>query len=126
MFKEFFAKDANNKFLHNQDTTCQHASMLVVALFVKIGGISDMSAQTAVLQFSTDLQTVTFVELYSVKTCYHVIITQLEKFQEVAITFNFQKVSSHIAATGSVAANLLSSNVEMTSVQTFDYFFLFK
>ena len=118
MFKEFFAKDVNNKFFHNQDGIFQHASMIVrVALFVKTTGISDMSAQTVVLPFSTDLQTLTILGISAGVDSVHkrVVVTKLENLQEVAATFKLQKVSSQCAATGSVAANIPSSNVEMTS-----------
>ena len=127
MFKEFFAKDASNKFFHNQDGTCQHASMSVVAFVVKISGISDMSAQTAVLQFSTDLQIATLLEMSAVVDAAHVILTHLESFQEVAVTFKFQKVSSHSSATISVVASNLSSNQVMTfGVTAADDLILFK
>ena len=127
MFKEFFAKHANNKFFHNQDGTSQHASMFVrLAFFVKAIGISDMSAQTAALHFSTDLQAQTVVELTAVVDAAHVILTQLESFQEVADTFNIQKVSSHAAPTGSFAVKLAPINAEMTSGVTADDLYLFK
>ena len=128
MSKEFFAKHVNNKFFHNQDITCQHASKFVVfAFFVKTTGISDMSAQTAALHFSTDLQTQTIVEVTAVVDAAHVILTQLESFQEVACTFKFQKVSSQSAATGSVVASILSSKEVMTSgVTAADDLTLFK
>ena len=127
MFKEFFAKDANKMFFHNQDGTCQHASMSVVTFVVKTSFISDMSALTAVLQSSTDLQTATFVELSAVVIASHVNLTQLGSFQEVACTFKFQKVSSHSAAMGSVVASILSSKWVMTSgVTAADDLTLFK
>ena len=66
-----------------------------------------MSAQTAALHFSIDLQTQTIVEVTAVVDAAHVILTQLESFQEVADTFNIQKVSSHAAPTGSFAVNVV-------------------
>ncbi len=125
MFKEYFAKHANNKFFHNQDIMCQHASKFVhVVFFVKTTGISGMSAQTAVLHFSTDLQTATYVEISAVVDAAHVILTQLESFQEVANTFNIQKVSSHSYPTGSFAVNVAPTKAEMTSGVTADHFFI--
>ena len=85
-----------------------------------------MSAQTAVLHFSTDLQTQTIVEVTAVVDAAHAILTQLESFQEVADTFNIQKVSNHAAPTGSFAAKLASTNAEMTSGEIADLLFLFK
>ena len=127
MFKEYFAKHANNKFFHNQDIMCQLANKFVLfAFFVKTTGISDMSAQTAVLHFSTDLQTQTVVDRSAVVDAVHVILTQLESFQEVANTFNIQKVSSQSAPTGSFAVNVAPTNAEMTSGVTADHLFLFK
>ena len=85
-----------------------------------------MSAQTAALHFSIDLQTQTIVEVTAVVDAAHVILTQLESFQEVADTFNIQKVSSHAAPTGSFAVNVAPTNAEMTSGVTADHLFLFK
>ena len=85
-----------------------------------------MSAQTAALHFSTDLQTQTVVELTAVVDAAHVILTQLESFQEVADTFNILKVSSQSAPTGSFAVNVAPTNAEMTSGVTADHLFLFK
>ncbi len=96
-----------------------------VVFFVKTTGISDMSAQTAVLHFSTDLQTQTIVEVTAVVDAAHVILTQLESFQEVADTFNNQKVSSHAVPTGSFAAKLAPANAEMTSLVIADHLFLY-
>ena len=123
MFKELFAKDANNKFLLNQDGAGQHAGMSVVlAYVVPTFSISDMSAQTAVLQFSTDPQTSTVLEQSAVVDSAHVrvVVSQLESFKEVASTVKFQKVSSH---SGSIGQSLKAG---MTSGVTAEDIILFK
>ena len=124
MFKELFAKDANNKFLLNQDGTCRHASIIVLAYVVTTFLISDMSAQTAALQFSTDLQTSTLLDQSAVVDSAHVrvVVTQLESFKEVAGTVKFQKVSCHSGS------NVQSLKAVMTSGVTADdtIFFKFK
>ena len=78
------------------------------------------------LQSSTDLQTATLLELSAVVIASHVNLTQLESFQEVADTFNIQKVSSLAAPTGSFAVKLAPTNAEMTSGVTADDLYLFK
>ena len=122
MFKELFAKDANNKFLLNQDGTCQHVSITVLAYVVPTFLISDMSAQTAVLQCSTDLQTSTVLDQSAVVDSAHVrvVVSQLESFKEVAGTVKFQKVSSH---SGSIVQSL---KAVMTSGVTADDIISFK
>ena len=122
MFKELFAKDANNKFLLNQDGAGQHAGMSVLAYVVPTFSISDMSAQTAVLQFSTDPQTSTVLEQSAVVDSAHVrvVVSQLESFKEVASTVKFQKVSSH---SGSIGQSLKAG---MTSGVTAEDIILFK
>ncbi len=122
MFKELFAKDANNKFLLNQDGTSQHVRIVVPSYVVATFLISDMSAQTAVLQCSTGLQTSTVLDQSAVVDSAHVrvVVTQLESFKEVAGTVKLQKVSSH---SGSI---LQSLNAVMTSGVTADDIISFK
>ena len=126
MLMEHSAKVANKLYLHSQDGTCQLVNMNVVMFVVKVIGISDMSAPTAVLQFITNQLIATALEKFAIVDYFHVILMKLENSQDHANLFKLVKMSNHHAATDSFAANMQSSRVVMTSGEIVADFILFK
>ena len=92
MFQELSAKDVNKLSLLNQDGTCQLANMNVDIAAVKIAGILDMYAPTAVLQFITDKLIAIALDKFAFVDVFLVILMKLENSQDHADTFKLQKV----------------------------------
>ena len=115
---ECSAKDVNKLYFHSQDGTCHIVSPCLnfkFAAYVKIIGTLDMFAQTAVQLFTTDQPIATVLDPFCSVAAVHAILMRLENSQDHAIMSKFLRVLNHAAAMVSFAANLPSSNSEMTS-----------